>query len=119
MLRIYARVLATALVVIAVAITVLVPGWGFVAGVFYVGSAVAFTYASFLRGDSQRVRSLMAAMGSLFVLSGLVVALAMGVLGFPFGGRVWEAGLAHGALGGLTMACAVLLPCDDDESASR
>jgi hypothetical protein len=42
------------------------------------------------------------------------------VLGFPFGGRGWEAGLANAALGGLTMACAGLLPCADDEwSGSR
>jgi hypothetical protein len=40
----------------------------------------------------------------------------MGILGFPFEGRGWEAGLAHAALGGLTMACAVLLPCDDEAS---
>jgi hypothetical protein len=39
--------------------------------------------------------------------------------GFPFGGRGWEVGLAHAALGGLSMACAVLLPCDDDGSATR
>ena len=60
----------------------------------------------------------MAAVGSLFLVTGLAVALAMSVLGFPFGGRGWEAGLANAALGGLTMACAVLLPCDDG-SASR
>jgi hypothetical protein len=52
-------------------------------------------------------------MGSFFLLSGLLVALTMGVLGFPFGARGWEVGLAHTAFGGLTMACAVLLPCDD------
>jgi hypothetical protein len=53
-------------------------------------------------------------MGSLFLLLGLLVALAMGILGFPFEGRGWEVGLAHAALGGLTMACAVLLPCDNE-----
>jgi hypothetical protein len=47
-----------------------------------------------------------------------MVALAMSILGFPFGGRGWEVGLVHAAFGGLTMACAVLLPCDD-ESAPR
>jgi hypothetical protein len=47
------------------------------------------------------------------------VALGMGVLGFPFEGRYWVAGLAQAALGGATMACAVLLPCDDEGSASR
>jgi hypothetical protein len=52
-------------------------------------------------------------MGSFFLLSGLLVALALGNLGFPFEGRGWVVGLAHAAFGGLTMACAVLLPCDD------
>jgi hypothetical protein len=39
-------------------------------------------------------------MGSFFLLLGLLVALAMGILGFPLEGRGWEAGLAHAALGG-------------------
>ena len=103
MLRIYARVLAAALVAIAVAAAVGIPGWGLVAGVpYYLGSAAVFAYAGFGGGDAWVVRS-------------VVAALAMGVLGFPFGGRGWEVGLAHAAFGGLTMACAVLLPCADDE----
>jgi hypothetical protein len=36
------------------------------------------------------------------------------IVGFPFEGRGWVVGLAHAALGGLTMACAALLPCDDE-----
>jgi len=47
-----------------------------------------------------------------------LVAFTMSVLGFPFEGRGWESGLVHAAFGGLTMVCAVLLPCSD-ESASR
>ena len=91
MLRVYARVLVAVFVAIAMAAAVLMPSVGLGVG---------------------------AAMGSLFLLFGLVVALVMGILGFPFEGRVWEVGLAHGTFGGLTMACAVLLPCDD-ESAPR
>jgi hypothetical protein len=88
--------------------------------VLYVGSAAVFAYAGFRRGEASLVRSVVAAMGSLFLALGLLFALAMGVVGFPFEGRGWEVGLAHAALGGLTMACAVLLPCDDDRGpASR
>ena len=119
MLRIYARVLAAALVVMAAAAAVRIPNEGLGVSALYVGSAAVFAYAGFSRRDTAIVRTLVAAMGSLFLLSGLVVALTMGVLGFPFEGRGWEAGLAHAAFGGLTMACAVLLPCDDDGSASR
>jgi hypothetical protein len=54
----------------------------------------------------------------LLLLSGLLVALTMSFLGFPFEGRGWEAGLAQAALGGLTMACAVLMPCDDEPTVS-
>ena len=120
MLRIYARVLAAVLVVIAVAagvrIGVRMHGWGLGAGVtYYLGAAAVFAYAGFRGGDAWIVRSVVAALGLLFLLSGLGVALAMGVLGFPFGGRGWELGLAHAALGGLTMACAGLLPCEDYE----
>ena len=57
-------------------------------------------------------------MGLFFLLSGLLVALTMSVLGFPFEGRGWEVGLVHATFGGLTMACAVLLP-RDNKSASR
>jgi len=52
------------------------------------------------------------------LLLGLFIGLLMGILGFPFEGRVWVGGLVQAAVGGLNMACAVLLPCDD-ESASR
>jgi hypothetical protein len=88
--------------------------------VLYVGSAAVFAYARFRRGEAALVRSVVAIMGSVLLVLGLLLALAMGVLGFPFGGKGWEVGLAHAALGGLTMACAVFLPCDDDEgSVSR
>jgi hypothetical protein len=123
MLRIYARVSAAVLAVIALAAAVRIPSAGLGAsvllGVLYLGSSAVFAYAGFTRRDSTIVRSVVAAMGSFFLVTGLVVALAMGVLGFPFGGRGWEVGLVHAAIGGLTMACATLLPCDDDESASR
>ena len=120
MLRIYARVLAAALVVIAAAAAVGIPKEGLGVSVLYVGSAAVFAYARFRRGEAALVRSVVAIMGSVLLVLGLLLALAMGVLGFPFGGKGWEVGLAHAALGGLTMACAVLLPCDDDEgSVSR
>jgi hypothetical protein len=117
-LRVYARVLVAVFVAIAMATAVLLPSVGLVVGAAYLLSAAVFAYAGFSREDTGLVRGVVAAMGSLFLLFGLVVALAMGILGFPFEGRFWEAGLAHGAFGGLTMACAVLLPCDD-ESAPR
>ena len=88
-------------------------------GVPYLRSSAVFVYAGFTRRGFTIVRSVVAAMGSFFLLSGLLVALAMGILGFPFEGRGWEGGLAHGAFGGVATACAALLPCDDEESTSR
>jgi hypothetical protein len=76
-----------------------------------------FAYAGFSGRTSSIIRSVVGAMGLLFLLSGLLVAFTMSVLGFPFEGRGWELGLVHAAFGGLTMVCAVLLPCSD-ESAS-
>ena len=120
MLRIYARVLAAAVVVIAAAAAVGIPKEGLGVSVLYVGSAAVFAYARFRRGEAALVRSVVAIMGSVLLVLGLLLALAMGILGFPFEGKGWEVGLAHAALGGFTMACAVLLPCDDDEgSVSR
>jgi hypothetical protein len=86
--------------------------------VLYLGSAAVFAYAGFSRRISTIIRSVVAAMGLLFLLSGLLVAFTMSVLWFPFEGRGWELGLVHAAFGGLTMVCAVLLPCSDD-AASR
>jgi len=121
MLRIYARVSAAALAVIAIAAVARIPSAGPVSSVFYLSSAAIFAYAGFTRRDCTIVRSVVAALGSLWLLAGLLMALTMAILGFPFGGRFWEVGLVHAAFGGLTMACATLLPCDDDddESASR
>src|SRR5215217_2117581 len=102
MLRIYARVLAAVLFAVAVAAVVgIPPGWGLVASVPYLGSAAVFAYAGFSRGQARTVRSVVAGLGALFLVLGLSVAIAMSVLGFPFEGRGWEAGLAHAAFGGL------------------
>ncbi len=114
MLRIYARVSAAVLAVIAIAAAVRMSRAGLGVSVLYLGSAAIFAYAGFSRMNSTIIRSVVAAMGAFFLLSGLLVALTMGILGFPFEGRGWEAGLVHAAFGGLTMACAVLLPCDDE-----
>jgi hypothetical protein len=120
MLRIYARILAAVLGVIAIAAARRMTGAGLGAGlgtgVLYLGSAAVFAYAGFSLRNAATIRIVVAVMGSLFLLLGLLVALAMGILGFPFEGRGWVVGLAHAALGGLTMACAVLLPCDDESA---
>jgi len=118
MLRIYARVLAAVLALIAIASAVRISRLGLGVSVLYLSSAAIFAFTGFSRMDTAIVRTGVAAMGLFFLVSGLLVALTMSVLGFPFEGRGWEAGLVHAAIGGLTMACAVLLPCDD-ESASH
>jgi hypothetical protein len=114
MLRVYARVLAAFFVAIAMAAAVTMPSVGLLVGVVYLLAAAVFAYAGFSLRNAATIRIVVAVMGSLFLLLGLLVALAMSILGFPFEGRGWVVGLAHAALGGLTMACAVLLPCDDE-----
>jgi hypothetical protein len=118
MLRIYVRILAAVLGVIAIVAARRMTGAGLGtplgAGVLYLGSAAVFAYAGFSLRSAATIRMVVAAMGSLFLLLGLLVALAMGIVGFPFEGRGWVVGLAHAALGGLTMACAALLPCEDE-----
>ncbi len=118
MLRIYARLLAAVLALSGIAALVLMRGLGLGAGIFYLCSAVIFAWVGFWPRDCTIVRGVVAGMGVLFLLSGLLVALTMSVLGFPFEGRVWEAGLAHAAVGGLTMVCAVVLPCDEEPTIS-
>ena len=115
MLRIYVRVVATALGVIAIAAALRISRVGLGVSVLYLISAAIFAYAGFLWRSSTIIRSVVAAMGLFFLVSGLLVALTMSVLGFPFEGRGWELGLVHAAIGGLTMACAVLLPCSDED----
>jgi hypothetical protein len=118
MLRIYARLVAIVLVLSGTAALALIQGVGLAVGIFHLSSAAIFAWAGFSRRDSAIVRGVVAGMGVLFLLSGLLVALTMSALGFPFEGRYWEAGLVQAALGGLTMACAVLLPCDDEPTIS-
>ena len=115
MLRIYVGVVATVLGVIAIAAAVRISRAGLGVSVLYLISAAIFAYAGFLRRTSTIIRSVVAAMGLFFLLSGLLVAFTMSVLWFPFEGRGWELGLVHAAFGGLTMACAVLLPCSDED----
>jgi hypothetical protein len=118
MLRIYARVSAAVLALIAIAAAVRISRVGLGVSVLYLGSAAVFAYAGFSGRTSTIIRTVVAALGLFFLLSGLLVAVTVSVLRFPFEGRGWEAGLMHAAFGGLTMVCAMLLPCSD-ESASR
>ncbi len=115
MLRIYTRLLAVLLGLVGIAALTGILGVGPAGGILYVSSAGIFAYASSYRRDPEIVRVVVGGMGALFLFLGLLLAFAMGVLGFPYQGRLWEAGLGHAALGALTMACAVLLPCADDE----
>jgi len=118
MLRIYARVLAVVLALIGITVLVRIPGVGLGVGIFHLCSAATSAYAGLARRGAAIIRGVVGGIGVLLLLSGLLVALTMSFLGFPFGGRGWEAGLAQAALGGLTMACAVLLPCDDGPTIS-
>jgi hypothetical protein len=118
MLRIYARVSAAVLALIAIAAAVRISRVGLGVSVLYLGSAAVFAYAGFSGRTSTIIRTAVAAMGLFFLVSGLLVAVTMSVLRFPFEGRGWESGLLHAAFGGLTMVCAMLLPCSD-ESVSR
>ncbi len=85
------------------------------AGILYLSSAAIVAYVGFSQRDPDIVRIVVGGMGVLFLLSGLFLALMMSVFGFPYEGRGWEVGLGHAALGALTMSCAVLLPCAEDE----
>src|SRR5215203_3500429 len=118
MLRIYARVLAAALGVIAIVAALRISSAGLgvsvLLSVFYLGSGAIFAYAGFSRRSSTIIQSVVAVMGIFFLVTGVLVALLMGILGFPFEGRFWEVGLVQAAVGGLSMACAVLLPCSDE-----
>ena len=118
MLHIYARVLAVVLALIGITVLVRIPGVGLGVGIFHLSSAATSAYVGFAQRGSAIIRDVVGGIGMLLLLSGLLVALTMSFLGFPFEGRGWEAGLAQAALGGLTMACAVLLPCDDEPTIS-
>ena len=116
MLRIYARLLAVVLALIGLAaLASILEGGGPGAGILYLSSAAIIAYVSFSQRDPDIVRIVVSGMGVLFLLSGLFLALMMSVFGFPYEGRGWEVGLGHAALGALTMSCAVLLPCAEDE----
>ena len=115
MLRIYTRLLAVLLGLVGIAALAGIWGVGPAGGILYVSLAGIVAYASSYRRDPEIVRVVVGGMGVLFLLLGLFLAFIMSLLGFPYEGRYWEVGLGHAALGALTMACAVLLPCADDE----
>ena len=114
MLHIYARVLAVALALIGVAALAGISWAGPAAGVLYLISAGIVAYAGSSAREPHVVRTVVGVMGLLFWISGLLLAVIMGALGFPYEGRFWEVGLWHAALGALSVSCAVLLPCADE-----
>lgn len=115
MLRVYTRVLAVALALIGVAALAGILWVGPAAGVLYLISAGIVAYAGSSEREPDIVRTVVGGMGLLFWISGLLLAGIMGVLGFPYEGRFWEVGLWHAALGALSVSCAVLLPCADEQ----
>ncbi len=74
MLRIYARAVAAVLAVIAIAAALRMSIAGLGVSVLYLGSAAIFAYAGFSRMNSTIIRSVVAAMGLVFLLSGLLVS---------------------------------------------
>jgi hypothetical protein len=114
MLRIYARILAVVLALAGLGALESHLRVGRSISILYLSLAALLGYVAFAQRNSDIVRSVVGGIGLFFLLTGLLVALTMSVLGFPYEGKGWEAGLVHAALGGLTMACAVLLPCEDE-----
>jgi hypothetical protein len=92
MLRNYARLSAAVLTVIAIVVAIRISRVGLGASVLYLGSAAIFAYAGYSRRNTTIIRSVVATIGVFFLLSGLLVALTMSVLRFPF-----EGGLGSGA----------------------
>ncbi len=74
MLRIYARVSAAVLAVIAIAAALRISSAGLGVNVLYLGSAAVFAYAGFSGRSSTIIRSVVAAMGLFLLLSGVLVA---------------------------------------------
>jgi hypothetical protein len=107
MLRIYARISAEVLALAGVAALESLLRVGRGVGILYLSLAALLAYLAFPRRDPAILRSVVGGMGLLFLSTGVLVALTMGVLGFPYERKGWEARLVHAALGGLRMACAV------------
>jgi hypothetical protein len=118
MLRIYARILAVVLALAGIAALESLLKVGRGVGILYLSLAALLAYVAFPQRDSAILRSVVGGIGFLFFSTGLLVALTMSVLGFPYEGEGWEAGLGHAAVGALTMACAGSLPCEDERPSS-
>jgi hypothetical protein len=118
MLRIYARILAVVLALAGIAALESLLKVGRGVGILYLSLAALLAYVAFPQRDSAILRSVVGGVGFLFFSTGLLVALTMSVLGFPYEGEGWEAGLGHAAVGALTMACAGSLPCEDERPSS-
>jgi hypothetical protein len=118
MLRIYARILAVVLALAGIAALESLLRVGRGVGILYLSLAALLAYIAFPQRDSAILRSVVGGVGFLFFSTGLLVALTMSVLGFPYEGEGWEAGLGHAAVGALTMACAGSLPCEDERPSS-
>src|SRR4028118_938798 len=112
--RVSSRVVAVALALIGVAALAGILWVGPAAGVLYLISAGIVAYAGSSERHPDVVRTVVGGRGLLFWISGLLWAVIMGALGFPYEGRFWEMGLWHAALGALSVSCAVLLPCADE-----
>ena len=114
LLRAYARLAAVVLVLASLASLF---GWlalGKGSALLYLFTAGIFTYAGGRWWDAGFTREVVGSFGKFYLASGLVLAVLFAVLRFPFEGGAYAEALGLTVLGGLSAACARVLPCEDD-----
>lgn len=117
LLRTYARVAGVVLVLLGVA------GLSGILGEEQVGdnllfllTGLIFLYAGFTekRNSSEEVRVMVGGMSILYILSSVVLPLALFVVGLPLDTPELADIAKRAAIGGLSLLCTFLLPCEDD-----
>lgn len=112
--RTYARLVAVVLILASAAglFEWLALGQGSV--ILYLFTAGVFAYAGGRWCDAGFTRAVVGSFGKFYLASGLVVAVLFVVLGFPFKGGGYAEALGLAIVGGASIVCSRVLPCEDD-----
>lgn len=113
LLRTYARGAALALGLAAMAGFLGAPVPGVAYALLCLGTGSIFAYVGFGERDASLTRAVVGGLGTLHLVSGVALAVLFVALGFPFERHGYAHTLGLMAFGGLCVACARSLPCDD------
>lgn len=114
LLRTYARGAAVLLALVALAGFLGIPALGGGVALLCLGTAGIFAYVGYWQRDVAVVQAAVGGLGVLYLVVGVILAILLVALEFPFEGTGYVETLGVAAFGGISTVCSQVLPCEEE-----